>query len=86
MEQAFYDEALGLHKQHHRGLFPLSADMLAIFLSTAELSQHQRQGLASIMTRRNRTIAQYRVDEWRDIFIKLFCTMKTPVDNPMMNP
>ena len=57
-----------------------------IFLSTADLSQDHRQCLTSIMTRRNRTIPLYRVDEPRDIFIELFCTMKTAVDNPMMNP
>ena len=43
MEQALYDEALERHKQQHRGVFLLSADMTApIFLSTADLSQDQR--------------------------------------------
>ena len=29
---------------------------------------------------------QYRVNELRETFIEMFCTVKTAVDNPMMNP
>ena len=87
MEQAIYDEAIRLHKQAHRELFPLSQSLIAlIFISTADLSQDQRQSLTSIMTHRNRTMDQYRVMELREVFIELFCTVKTAVDNPMMNP
>ena len=28
----------------------------------------------------------YRVMELREVFIEFFCTVKTAVDNPMMNP
>ena len=87
MEQAVYDEASRLHKQAHRDLFPLSQNLIAlIFISIADLSQDQRQGLTSIMTHRNRTMDQYRVAELREVFIELFCTVRTAVDNPMMNP
>ena len=87
MEQAIYDEAIRLHKQAHRDLFPLSPNLIAlIFISTADLSQDQRQSLTSIMTHRNRTMDQYRVLELREVFVELFCTVKTAVDNPMMNP
>ena len=87
LEQAIYDEATRLHKQAHRDLFPLSPNLIAlIFISTADLSQDQRQSLTSIMTHRNRTMDQYRVLELREVFIELFCTVKTAVDNPMMNP
>ena len=87
LEQVIYDEATRLHKQAHRDLFPLSPNLIAlIFISTADLSQDQRQSLTSIMTRRNRTMDQYRVAELRQVFIEPFCTVKTAVDNPMMNP
>ena len=87
LEQAIYDEATRLHKQSHRDLFPLSPNLIAlIFISTADISQDQRQSLTSIMTHRNRTMDQYRVLELREVFIELFCTVKTAVDNPMMNP
>ena len=87
MQQAVYDEAIRLHKQAHRDLFPLSPNLIAlIFISTADLSQDQRQSLTSIMTHRNRTMDQYRVGELRETFIEMFCTVKTAVDNPMMNP
>ena len=87
MQQAVYDEAIRLHKQAHRDLFPLSPNLIAlIFISTADLSQDQRQSLTSIMTHRNRTRDQYRVGELRETFIEMFCTVKTAVDNLMMNP
>ena len=64
----------------------LSPNLIAlIFISTADLSQDQRQSLTSIMTHRNRTMDQYRVGELRETFIEMFCTVKTAVDNPMMN-
>ena len=87
MIQAVHNEAIGLHRQQHRDLFPLSPNLIAlIFISTADLSQDQRQSLTSIMTHRNRTMDQYRVGELRETFIGMFCTVKTAVDNPMMNP
>ena len=76
MEQAIYDEAIRLHKQAHRDLFPLSQNLIAlIFISAADLSQDQRQSLTSIMTHRNRTMDQYRAMELREVFIELFCTV-----------
>ena len=87
MIQAVHNEAIGLHRQQHRDLFPLSPNLIAlIFISTADLSQDQRQSLTSIMTHRNRTMDQYRVGELRETFIEMFCTVKTAVDNPMLNP
>ena len=87
MIQVVHNEAIGLHRQQHRDLFPLSPNLIAlIFISTADLSQDQRQSLTSIMTHRNRTMDQYRVGELRETFIEMFCTVKTAVDNPMMNP
>ena len=87
MIQAVHNEAIGLHRQQHRDLFPLSPNLIAlIFISTADLSQDQRQSLTSIMTHRNRTMDKYRVGELRETFIEMFCTVKTAVDNPMMNP
>ena len=87
MIQEVHNEAIGLHRQAHRDLFPLSPNLIAlIFISTADLSQDQRQSLTSIMTHRNRAMDQYRVGELRETFIEMFCTVKTAVDNPMMNP
>ena len=88
MQQAVYDEAIRLHKQAHRDLFPLSPNLIAlIFISTADLSQDQRQSLTSIRRHRNRTMDQYRVGALRETFIEMFCTVKTAVDNPhRMNP
>ena len=71
----------------HIVISSLSPNLIAlIFISAADLSQDQRQSLTSIMTHRNRTMDQYRVNELRETFIEMFCTVKTAVDNPMMNP
>ena len=57
-----------------------------IFVSLADLTQNQRNTLTSIMTHRGRTLAQYNVQELRDLFLEMFCAAKTAVDNPMMQP
>ena len=36
------------------------------------------------MTHRGRTLAQYNVQELRDLFLEMFCASRTAVDNPMM--
>ena len=46
----------------------------------------QRNTLTSIMTHRGRTLDQYNVQELRDFFLGMFCTTRTAVDNPMMQP
>ena len=38
------------------------------------------------MTHRGRTLAEYTVQELRDLFLEMFCTTRTAVDNPMMQP
>ena len=38
------------------------------------------------MTHRGRTLDQYSVQELRDLFLEMFCTTETAVDNPMMQP
>ena len=68
-------------------VFPLRDNLLAlIFVSLADLTQDQRNTLTSIMTHRGRTLDQYNVQELRDLFLGMFCTTKTAVNNPMMQP
>ena len=65
--------------------FPLGDNLSAlIFVSLAGLTQEQRNTLASIMTRRGRTLDEYNVQELRDQFSEMFCSTKTAADNPMM--
>ena len=74
-------------QQQQRQAFPLGETLLAlIFVSLAELTQDQRNTLASIMIHHGRTLDQYNVQELRDLFLEMFCTTKTAVDNPMMQP
>ena len=74
-------------RQAQRLAFPLGDNLLAlIFVSLADLTQDQRNTLTSIMTHRGRTLDQYNVQELRDLFLEMFCTTKTAVDNPMVQP
>ena len=74
-------------RQQQRLAFPLGDNLLAlIFVSLADLTQDQRNTLTSIMAHRGRTLDQYNVQELRDLFLEMFCTTKTAVDNPMMQP
>ena len=74
-------------RQQQRTLFPLSDNLSAlIFVSLADLTQDQRNTLTSIMTHRGRTLAQYNVQELRDLFLEMFSATRTAVDNPMMQP
>ena len=74
-------------RQVQRQAFPLGENLLAlIFVSLADLSQDQRNTLTSIMTHRGRTLDRYNIQELRDLFLEMFCTTKTAVDNPLMQP
>ena len=74
-------------RQVQRQAFPLGENLLAlIFVNLADLTQDQRNTLTSIMTHRGRTLDQYNIQELRDLFLEMFCTTKTAVDNPMMQP
>ena len=69
-------------RTQQRLAFPLGDNLSAlIFVSLANLTQ-----LTSIMTHRGRTLDQYNVQELRDLFLEMFCTTKTAVDNPLMQP
>eukprot|EP00439_Symbiodinium_sp_Y106_P057234 s2413_g8.t1 len=49
-------------------------------------TQDQRQVLTSLMAHRNRVLADYRLDELREVYLEIFCTTKTSVDNPLLAP
>ena len=75
------------HRQIQRMAFPLGENLLAlIFVSLADLTQDQRNTFTSIMTHRGRTLDQYNIQELRDLFLEMFCTTKTAVDNPLLQP
>ena len=38
------------------------------------------------MAHRNRVLADYRLNELREVHLEIFCTTKTSVDNPLLAP
>eukprot|EP00439_Symbiodinium_sp_Y106_P043663 s5564_g5.t1 len=75
-----------LRDQHARTI-PITANLVAlIFVSLSDLTQDQRQVLTSLMAHRNRVLADYRLNELREVYLEIFCTTKTSVDNPLLAP
>ena len=75
-----------LRDQHARTT-PITANLVAlIFVSLSDLTQDQRQVLTSLMAHRNRVLADYRMNELREVYLEIFCTTKTSVDNPLLAP
>ena len=73
--------------QQQRLAFPLGDNLSALtFVSLADLTQDQRNTLTSIMTHCGRAQAQYNVQELRDLFLEMFFTTRTAVDDPMIQP
>ena len=69
------------------GLFTITANLVAlIFVSLSDLTQDQRQVLTSLMAHRNRVLADYRMNELREVYLEIFCTTRTSVDNPLSLP
>ena len=84
---AAFRQLNGDRRTQPRLVFPLSDNLSGlIFASLADLTRDQRNTLTSIMTHRGETLDQYNVQELRDLFLKKFCTTKTAVDPPMMQP
>ena len=85
------DEALaGAHarlKRQHSLTIPITENLVALmFVSLADLTQDQRQVLTSLMAHRNRPLADYRIQELREVYLEVFCTMRTSVENLLLAP
>ena len=55
-------------------------------MSVSDLTQDQRQVLTSLMAHGNRVLADHRLNELREVYLEIFCTTKTTVDNPFLAP
>ena len=74
-------------KRQHSLTIPITANLVALmFVSLADLTQDQRQVLTSLMAHRNRPLADYRVEELREVYLEVFCTTRTSVENPLLAP
>ena len=74
-------------KRQHSLTIPITANLIALmFLSLADLTQDQRQVLTSLVVHRNRPLADYRIEELREVYLEVFCTTRTSVENPLLAP
>jgi hypothetical protein len=70
----------------HAQSFPLSDNLIALLMvSLADLTEQQRQTLTSMMAHRSRNLSEYDPREIRELFIELFCTSKTSLENPLLS-
>ena len=68
-------------KRQHALTIPITVNLVALmFVCLADLTQDQRQVLTSLMAHRNRPLADYRVDELREVYLEAFCTTRTSVE------
>ena len=74
-------------KGQHSRTIPITENLVALmFVSLADLTQDQRQVLTSLMAHRNRPVADYRIQELREVYLEVFCTTRTSVENPLLAP
>eukprot|EP00439_Symbiodinium_sp_Y106_P009373 s8927_g1.t1 len=74
-------------KDQHARTIPITPNLVAlIFVSLSALTQDQRQVLTSLMAHRNRVLADYNTADLREVYLEIFCTTKTTVDNPLLAP
>ena len=53
---------------------------------TPEQAQDERQVLTWLMAHRNRVLADHNTAGLREVYLEIFCTTKTTVDNPFLAP
>ena len=80
MERANERPRVCMHSDHGQPCGP------HLCLSLSDLIQDQRQVLTSWMAHRNRVLADYRLNELREVYLEIFCTTKNSVDNPLLTP
>ena len=74
-------------KNQHSRTIPITENLVALmFVSLADLTQDQRQVLTSLIAHRNRPLADYRIQELREVYLEVFCTTRTSVENPLLAP
>ena len=72
-------------KRQHALTIPITVNLVAlVFVSLADLTQDQRQILTSLVVHRNRPPADYGIEELREVYLKVFCTTRTSVENPLL--
>ena len=72
-------------KGQHSRTIPITENLVALmFVSLADLTQDQRQVLTSLMAHRNRPLADYRIQELREVYLEVLCTTRTSVENPLL--
>ena len=67
-------------KRQHAMTMPITANLVALmFVSLANLRQDQWQVLTSLMAHHNRPLADYRIEELREVYLEVFCTTRSSI-------
>ena len=83
------DEALDEYnrdrRNRHQAAFPINDNLMAlIFVVLADLTETQRERLASTLALRGVEVQQYTFEGVRTVFIELFCAPRSSLDNPSL--
>ena len=69
--------------RRHRNLFPLGPNLFGLmFTVQADLTEQQRERLASYMTQRGILVDAYTFENLREAFIELFCAPRNSIADP----
>ena len=70
----------------HEILFPFSDNLTTlIFIVASDLSDSQRETLTSPLPPRRKDISVYTFETVRTVFVELFCTPKSSMENPSLS-
>ena len=73
-------------KRQHSLTIPITANLIALVFFGRSHTRSQRQVLTCLMAHRNRPLADYRIEELREVYLEVFCTTRTSVENPLLAP
>ena len=69
----------------HERLFPISDNLATLmFIVASDLSEAQRERLTSSLSLKGVNVTAYTFEAVRTVFVELFCTPKSSMDNPSL--
>ena len=82
-QQATRDNWYATHVATHGSLFPFSDNLTTlIFIVASDLDEAQRERVTCSLSLRNITVIAYTLDAVETVFVELFCTPRSSMENP----
>ena len=80
-----YARWLRSQEHDHGNLFPFSDNLATLmFIVASDLGEAQRERLTSSLSLKGINVAAYTFDTVRTVFVELFCTPRSSIENPSL--